>query len=123
MLLCLVAGTAAAGCSWFDDRRAPARGEAFTASGQLANDAVTPAHATLGAAANDFFSVKSTPQQPIDLTYQEELANTLFKVKPEIDIFRGVGVGYAENIAWCLHVPLKITSHGPRASDKRRVRE
>jgi hypothetical protein len=69
MLLCLIAGTAVAGCSWFDDRRVPARGEAFTASGQLSNDAISPAHNTLGAAANDFFAVKSTPQQPIEFPH------------------------------------------------------
>jgi hypothetical protein len=69
LLLCLVAGTAAASCSWFDDRHPPARGEAFTASGQLANDAISPAHSTLGGAANDFFAVKAAPQQPIEFPH------------------------------------------------------
>jgi hypothetical protein len=68
-LLCLIVAAAGAGCGWFDDRRAPVQGASFTASGQLANAGVSPAHSSLGAAASDFFAAKSTPQQPIEFPH------------------------------------------------------
>jgi len=69
VLLCLAGGLSAAGCSWFDDRQTPVRGAPYTASGQVADDRVSPAHNSFGAAANDFFAVKATPKQPIEFPH------------------------------------------------------
>jgi Cytochrome c7 and related cytochrome c len=76
-LFFLVAGLSAGACSWFDDRPAPVRGASFTASGQLANDAVSPAHNTMGAATREFFAVRGTPQQPIEFPHNTHIEKGL----------------------------------------------
>ena len=59
--------------------------------------------------------------RPVDLDHQAKVAEALFRVKPRIETFLGTDIEYVTNIAGLLKVPVKITSHGPRASDKRRI--
>ena len=67
----------AAGCSWLDDRPVPVDGAPYTASAQTSNPRFTTAHETLGAAVNDYFWVKSKPQQPIEFPHNTHVEKGL----------------------------------------------
>jgi hypothetical protein len=70
VFVCFVASVLTAGCSWLDDRPAPVQGAAYTASGRAAGtQQLTTAHESFGAAVNDYFWVKPTPEQPIEFPH------------------------------------------------------
>lgn len=76
-LFTFAACLAASGCSWLDDRPAPVVGAAYTASGQAPVQQFTTAHETFGAAVNDYFWVKPTPQQPIEFPHNTHVEKGL----------------------------------------------
>jgi adenylosuccinate synthase len=58
-------------------------------------------------------------KRPLDLAHQEALTRALAGVSP---VYARIGSeAYAETVAEQLGVPLRATSHGPRAADKKAV--
>jgi hypothetical protein len=93
LLGCLVASTIAAGCGWLDDRPGPVRPPAYSAAAQTPSPLFTTARESFGSAVNDFFWVKSKPQQPIEFPHN-------------IHIEKGVG---------CTEYCHESVTKGPRA--------
>lgn len=56
---------------------------------------------------------------PPDLTHQTHLTDRLFACQPVYETVPAQPTDYVETIAAALGVPVAITSHGPRPSDKR----
>jgi hypothetical protein len=65
-----VAAGAGVGCGWLDDRPAQVPPAAYTAAAQFQQSPVfSSARSSFRAAVNDYFWVKSTPQQPIEFPH------------------------------------------------------
>ena len=77
LLVCLLASVAGAGCRWLDDRPAPVQGAPYTASAQTSSPRLSTAHESFGAAVNDYFWVKSTPEQPIEFPHNTHVEKGL----------------------------------------------
>jgi formamidopyrimidine-DNA glycosylase len=60
-------------CSWLDDRPAPVQPPVYSAAAQAASPVFTTAHSSFGSAARDFFSVRSTPRQPIEFPHNTHI--------------------------------------------------
>ena len=67
MVVCFAVAALSVGCQWLDDRSAPVQPAGYAAQAVSGTANIyTTARPSLAAAANDYFWVKSTPQQPSD---------------------------------------------------------
>jgi hypothetical protein len=73
ILVCVAAATLGVGCGWLDERPAPVTPAAYSAQARSSAPLFTTAHDSFGAAARDYFWVKSTPQQPIEFPHNTHI--------------------------------------------------